>query len=221
MLSRLIQFIKMHFRRADNGLTQILLLNTLCFGGLLFLKTVLAVIGYEKAYLSLLHSLMLPSSWSSYLHQPWSLLTYSWVHTSLWAMLWGLLFLRILGRVIVGLLGSRHFVVLYLLGSLVGGLFFLVICQLSPHFRDVTHNLSGFSSSLYAVITAAATLAPRLPFSLLFLSNIRLRYIVGFLLLFSLIGLSGSTALPSIARLGGAVLGYGYVKLLYNNPRLS
>lgn len=222
MLKRLSQFITMHFRQSENGLMQILLLNVLCFGGLLLLKTALVLIGYEEAYSTLLRSLVLPGSWSTYLHRPWALFTYNWIHVSFLSTLWGLFLLHALGRIVLDLLSNRHFLILYLLGSLVGGLFFLLICQLSPHFRDTTASLSGFSGSLYAVMAAAATLAPQFSFYFLLLGPIRLKYVVGFLLLVSLIDLSSANATDpsSIAQLGGALLGYSYVKWVCAYPAL-
>lgn len=202
----------MHFQRAENGLMQVILLNVLCFVGLLLLKTGLVMVGQEATYTALCRSLVLPGAWGTYLHQPWALLTHSWVHTSLLSTLWGLLLLHALGQVVVNLFGSRHFVALYLLGGLVGGLFFLLLYQVSPHFQGASASLFGFSGSLYAVMAAAATLAPQLSFLLLLLGPVKLKYIVGFLVLFSLVELSGTDPAASIAQLGGALLGYCYIK---------
>ena len=220
MLNEFSQFIKAHFQRADNGLMQVILLNALSFVGLLLLKTVLIMAGHEAIYRALCHALTLPGSWATYWHQPWALLTHCWVHTSFFAMLWGLLLLYTLGQVVVNLVGSRHFIALYLLGGLVGGLLFLLLYHVSPHFQGTPASLLGFSGSLYAVMAAAATLAPQLPFSLLLLGPVKLKYIVGFLVLLALVDLSGTEPAASIAHLGGALLGYGYVKQLYGYPRL-
>ena len=220
MLNELSRLVKAHFQRADNGLMQVILLNVLSFVGLLLLKTVLVMAGHEATYRALGHALALPGSWATYWHQPWALLTHCWVHTSFLATLWGLLLLYTLGQVVVNLVGSRHFVALYLLGGLVGGLFFLLLYHVSPHFQGTSARLSGFSGSLYAIMAAAATLAPQLSFSLLLLGPVKLKYIVWFLVLLALIDLSGTEPAASIAHLGGALLGYGYVKQLYGYPRL-
>ena len=199
---------------------QIILLNAMSFVGLLLLKTVLVLVGGQATYAFLLQYLVLPSSWASYLQQPWTLLTYGWVHTSFFTTLWGFAILYTLGQIVVNLIGNRHFMALYLLGGLAGGGVFLLLYQLSPHLQDTSTLLFGFSGSLYAIVAAAATLAPQLSFSFLLLGAIRLKYIAGFLILFSLASLSGGAAADSAAQLGGALLGYLYVRQLYGYPRL-
>lgn len=221
MIYELGQLFRAHFRRAKNGFMQIILLNVLSFGGLLLLKTSLVLVGKQATYTALWQSLALPGSWASYVQQPWTLLTYSWLHTSFWATLWGLSLLYVLGQVVVNLIGNRHFLALYMLGGLGGGGLFLVLYQLSPYLRDTPVLLFGFSGSLYAIMMAAATLAPQLTFSFLLLGPVRLRYLVGFLVLLALADLSGGTPADSIAQLGGALLGYLYVKQLYGHPRLG
>ena len=213
-------FVKNQFQRTENGLMQIILLNAFSFVGFLMLKTGLVLIGREETYMALCRFLVLPGSWSTYLHQPWALLTYCWVHTSFWGMLWGVLLLRTLGQVVVNLLGNRHLVAVYLLGGLVAGGFFLLLYQVSPHCQGTSTSLCGFSGSLYAVMAAAATLAPQLSFSLLLLGPVKLKYIAGFFVLLSLANLSGTAPAISIAELGGALLGYSYVKQLYGYPWL-
>jgi membrane associated rhomboid family serine protease len=196
---------------------QVILLNALSFFTLLMLKVVLTVIGYEKAYLALYQHVALPASWSACLYQPWALLTHFWVHVSFFSTLWGLLFLHTLGQVVVNRLGSRHFVALYLLGGLAGGLLFLFLYSVAPHFRDTTASLSGFSGSLYAVMIAAATLVPQHTFSLFILGPLRLQYIAGVFVLFALMNLVGTEPATSIASLGGALLGYVYVRQYRGN----
>ena len=212
MMSDLIYFVRTHFQRSENGLMQVLLLNALSFFALLLLKIVLVIGGYEAAYTALCHSLALPASWSSFLHRPWSLLTHFWVHVSFVPTLWGLLLLHTLGQVVVNRLGSRHFVTLYLLGGLAGGLLFLLLYNVAPHFQGTTASLLGFSGSLYAVMVAAATLAPQFSFSFFLLGPLRLKYIAGFLVLTVLLNLVGAEPAASIAHLGGVLLGYIYVK---------
>lgn len=220
MMNEFFRFARSQFQQAKNGLMQIILLNVLGFLSLLLLRTGLVLAGKQVAYTALLQSLVLPSSWTSYLQQPWTLLTYSWVPTSFFTMLWGLVVLYTLGQVVVNLAGNRHFMALYLLGSVCGGSFFLLLYYFSPPLQNSAVVLVGFSGSLYAIIVAAATLAPQLSFSFLLLGPIKLKYIASFLLLLSLVGLSDSEPADSIAQLGGALFGYFYVKQLYGYPRL-
>lgn len=217
MISDFVYFVRTHFQRSQNGLMQVLLLNALSFLLLLLLKIVLVIGGYEMAYTALYQGLALPASWAVCLHQPWALLTHFWVHVSFFPTLCGLLLLHTLGQVIMNRLGSRHFVALYLLGGLAGGFLFLLLYNVAPHFQGTSASLLGFSGSLYAVMVAAATLAPQFSFSLFILGPLRLKYIVGFLVLVVLLNLVGAEPAASIAQLGGALLGYVYVKQQSSN----
>lgn len=219
-MNELVRFLKQHFQRAENGLMQIILLNGLSFVSLLVLKTVLVMAGKEAVYATLCRTLALPASWAACAHQPWSLLTHSWLHTDFWALLWGSLLLHTLGRVVVNLLGSRHLIALYLLGGLAGGLFFMLLYHVSPRLHGTPASLWGFSGALYAVVIAAAALAPQWSLSLLLLGPVPLKYIAGVLVLLAVAQLSSVAPATSMAQLGGALLGYAYVKQLYGYPWL-
>jgi membrane associated rhomboid family serine protease len=212
MINEFSRFAKAHFQRSENGLMQILLLNALSFLAILLLKIVLVVGGYEATYTSLCQNLVLPALWPAYLHQPWALLTHFWVHTSFFPTFWGLLLLHTLGQIAIQRLGSRHFVALYLLGGLAGGGFFLLLYNVAPHYQGTAATLSGFSGSLYAVVVAAAMLSPQHSLLFFLLGPLQLKYIVGFLVLFAVVNLVGNEPATSIAHLGGALLGYIYVK---------
>ncbi|XWN35553.1 MAG: rhomboid family intramembrane serine protease [Roseivirga sp.] len=219
-MQELVGFLKFHFQRAENGLMQLMLLNVLCFMALLVLKVALVVAGYEAIYPALYHALALPAAWATFCQQPWTLLTHMWVHTSLFATFWRLLLLYAFGQVIMQRLGSRHLVVLYLLGGLAGGGFFLLLYNVAPHFKGIPATLTGFSGSLYAVMVAAALLAPQRPFQLFLLGFFQLQYIVGFLVLLAFFDLAGEAPAESTAHLGGALLGYAYVQQLKGLPPL-
>jgi len=212
MINELIFFAKTHLRRPENSLMQVVILNALSFLALLMLKITFVIAGYESAYIALLQRLVLPALWPTYIHQPWTLLTYSWVHVSFFATFWGLLFLYSMGSVVVKRVGSRHFLAIYLLGGLAGGFLFLLLCNTVPYFHRVNTSLLGFPGGLYAVMVAAATLAPQLSF--LLFPSLRIKYITGCLVLISLVNLVGTEPATSIAHLGGAWLGYAYTHWL-------
>ena len=220
MINEFARFVKIHFQRSENGLMQILLLNACSFSVLLLLKIVLVVGGHGATYTVLCQSLALPASWSACLRQPWALLTHFWVHVSFIPTLWGLLLLHTLGRVAIQRLGSRHFVALYLLGGLAGGGFFLLLYNVAPHYQGATAILSGFAGSLYAVMVAAAMLSPQHSLLFFLLGPLQLKYIVGFLVLLAVVNLVGDEPAASIAHLGGALLGYIYVKQFEGYARL-
>lgn len=210
MLAEASSFIKKHFQRSENSLMQIILINALIFAALLLIKTALVLAGHEIYYQALYQFLSLPASWQSFLHQPWSIITHFWVHEHFFITIWSLLLLHAFGQPIMQSLGSQSLVALYVLGGIAGGVCFLLLYNLAPRFQGTSASLVGLTGSLYAVMVGAAIQIPDLAFRLLFLATIRIKYIVGFLLLLSFFELSSPQPAAGIANLGGALLGYIY-----------
>jgi len=72
----------------------------------------------------------------------------------------------------------------------------------------------GASAAVFAVVVAAATLLPDYTFFLLFLGPVRIKYIAAFYVIISFLGSVGSNAGGEIAHLGGALMGFVYIKQL-------
>jgi membrane associated rhomboid family serine protease len=211
MVAELRYFLKTHFQRSDNGLMQLILLNGLVFVGLLLIKTGLVLAGYEGWYQILFRTLTLPAVWETFLQQPWSLVTYFWVHDAFFDVVWHLLFLYSFGQLLLNSLSSKSLIVLYILGGLGGGICFLLLYNLAPGFQGIHTRLVGSAASLYAVMAGAATLLPHFYFQFLLIGRIKVKYIVGALLLLSCFELSQHQAV-GIANLSGALIGYWYVR---------
>ena len=221
MITKIGSFIKTHFQQPENGLMQVILINVLVFVALLLIKTAWVLTGYEAHYQTLYQYLSLPASWKAFLHQPWSIVTYFWVHEHFFGTIWSLLLLYAFGQVVMNSLGSKSLLALYVLGGVGGGIFFLLLYNLAPPFRGLSTSLIGSAGSLYAVMVGAATGVPYFSFRLLFLGTIRIKYIVGFLLLLSFLELSDHQPAAGIANLGGALLGYMYASQVSKLAGLS
>ncbi len=210
MASELGNFLKAHLQRSGNGLVQLILVNGLVFIGLLLIKTGLVLLGYEGAYQVLYQHVVLPTTWQALLNQPWSLLSYSWVHESFWELTWQLLLLYSFGQLILYRLGSKRLLLLYILGGLLGGLCCLLVYHIAPGFQGMPGAVAGASASLYAIMAAATTLFPHFYFHLLLVGRIRIPYILGGLLLLSCFEISQHQAV-GVANLSGALVGYVWV----------
>ncbi|MEL6152764.1 MAG: rhomboid family intramembrane serine protease [Bacteroidota bacterium] len=212
MTTEINRYLRQQWQRPGNGLMQIIIVNGIIFVATLLLHVVLVVVGYDAYFDQLLQRLAVPASWEALGQQPWSLLTHCWVHIRFFPLFWNLLMLQLFGQIVMDLLGSRHCWALYWLGGLVGSGFFLLLYNLSPHFRGTHAFLLGMQGSLYAIMAAAGTLAPRFSLHLLFIGPVQLRYLVGFALLVACYSLVDDAPAMGIAHLGGALFGYTYVK---------
>lgn len=220
MQQNLWEQFKGAFNKGNNALIQLILINGILFFIIRILEVVLALTGmiddtaiYHQVFLDLLG---LPSDLARLLLRPWTLITTFFTHYGFFHILFNMLFLYWFGRLIHEYLGNSRLVNLYVLGGLAGGILYILIYNLSPLFvQEVGRSsLIGASASVFAIVVAAATLMPDHQFYLLLLGPVRIKYIAIFYVALSFFGAIGSNAGGDIAHLGGALIGYVYVKRL-------
>ena len=204
------------FRKPNNGLMQIIFINVVIFLALIIAKVVFTLSGFSGIYQSILFKLQLPASFTNLLYQPWTIITYFFVHDDFFHILFNMLFLYWFGSLIHEYLGNKRLVNIYILGGLVGGLIYMVAYNLIPYFRPLVDSslMLGASGAAFAVVVAAATLLPDYSFLLLFLGPVRIKYIALFYIIVSFASSIGSNAGGNIAHLGGALIGFIYIKQL-------
>ncbi|GAA4018519.1 rhomboid family intramembrane serine protease [Hymenobacter fastidiosus] len=209
----IVNDIRTAFSRRDNALNQLLLINVLVFVAFILLRTVLFLVTKDKnAHLPILQWLAVPSVPGTLLTRPWTLLTYSFIHFDFFHILFNLLNLYWFGTLVREYLGDRRLVSLYVLGALAGAALYLLAFNLLPVFRDAPAILYGASAGVTAVILAAATLLPDYTFSIIFIGPVRIKYIAAVVVLVSVAGINGGNAGGEIAHLGGALLGFVFIK---------
>lgn len=220
MQRNLWEEFKNAFKKGNNGLIQLILINGIIFLMLRILEVVLTLTGiidqgfsYHQTYLNLLG---LPSDLGQVVLRPWTLITTFFTHYGFLHILFNLLFLYWFGRLVHEYLGDSRLINLYILGGLAGGILYILIYNLSPLFIDEVgrSSLIGASASVFAIVVGAATLMPDHQFYLLLLGPVKIKYIAIFYVAMSFFGAIGSNAGGDIAHLGGALIGYVYVKRL-------
>lgn len=157
----------------------------------------------------------MPSGISTLAVQPWSLITYMFVHENFLHILFNMLVLFWFGKIFCEYFNSRKIVAVYLLGGIAGALLFLLAYQLFPAFEAVKHSASliGASAGVIAVVVAISTLLPDYSMHLLFFGPVRLKYIAGFMVLLYLISIPDGNAGGNISHVGGALFGFVYTRL--------
>lgn len=206
------------FSRPNNGLIQIILINIVVF---LFIAVVWVVLKFSNniGFLSLVtDQLELPSSLYRLLYKPWTLFTYFFTHQDIFHILFNMLFLYWFGKIIDEYLGNRRLINLYILGGLVGGILYIAMYNLLPYFANQVElsTMLGASGAVYAVVVGAATLMPNYTFHLLFIGPVRIKWIAIFYVVISFVQLRAGNEGGNFAHLGGALLGFIYIKQLRN-----
>ena len=158
----------------------------------------------------------MPAYLPDLLYKFWTPATYMFGHSGLFHILFNMLWLYWLGRIFLDFLNKRQFIFTYLAGGLAGAALFLAVYNTFPVFQSSLQGavLIGASASVMAVIAATATLVPDYTISMLFLGPVKIKYLALVYFVLDLIGIAGSNPGGSIAHIGGAVLGFIYIKQL-------
>jgi len=204
------------FSKPDNGLIQIILINLIVFITLIFIRVIFTFSGGDDVYNAMMQWLMLPASVPEFIAKPWTLVTYFFMHERFFHILFNMLFLYWFGRIIKEFLGGGKVVSLYILGGLVGGVFYILIYNTIPLFTERIDSsmMLGASAGVFAVVVGAATFMPNYSMFLMFIGPVRIKYIALFYVILAFAQSTGTNAGGELAHLGGAAIGFFYIKQL-------
>lgn len=156
---------------------------------------------------SALTYLEMPSDLSTFIRQPWTLITYQFLHYDLLHILFNMLWFYWFGIMFHQIFGTRRLVGLYFLGGIGGALLYVAAYNLLPLFKGTTGYLLGASASILAIVTATAVRRPDYKVGLLFLGSISLKWIAIITIFIDLISIGSSNTGGHIAHIGGAIVG--------------
>ena len=211
----IVQDIRSTFNRRDNALMQLIWLNVLVFASLILLKFILkfsSAIGY---YPMVMTQVQISSALPVLLRHPWTLLTYAFTHEEFFHILFNMLNLYWFGQLVREYLGDRRLVSIYILGALAGAVLFLLTYNFVPAFQQgLGTPMVGASAAVTAIIVAGATLLPDYTFMLILIGPVKIKWIAAVVVLISLAGVNGGNPGGEIAHLGGALLGFVFIRQL-------
>lgn len=169
--------------------------------------------GDEPAlYHDILHFFCMSSDWMYVLTHPWVILTNMFLHEGFRHILFNMLFLYWFGRIFGDLLGNQRVLPLYLLGGIAGAVIFFISANLMPYGAGGARFALGASGAVMAIIVASGVIAPDYNFRLLFIGDVKLKYVVAVLVLMDLVLTAGDDNTGGhFAHLGGAAFGWFFV----------
>jgi len=161
---------------------------------------------------TILDWLALPADFESLASRPWTLLTYMFLHFDFLHILFNLLWLFWMGQIFLGYFDQRKLVTIYLLGGIAGGLVYVAGFNSFPVFAEVVTDsrLLGASASVIAIVMMLAVSAPNHTLNLVFIGEVKMKFIALISLLLYIIGISSTNAGGNLAHLGGAFAGVIY-----------
>lgn len=204
--------------RFSNGniLTRLILVNAAVFLVLALFHLITFLVGANGLYLAVLSKLQITASLKTLVYQPWSVLTYMFVHTGLLHILFNMLWLYWFGEIWMLYRGQRSILPLYLTGGLAGALLYIAAYNLIPVFAAQVYSsyMMGASAGVFAIVFAAATIHPNHEINLLIFGPVKIKYVAFISLLLDVVSIPYGNAGGYLAHAGGATLGFAYVKLL-------
>jgi membrane associated rhomboid family serine protease len=221
------------FRRYNNAHVQLILINVFTFVALAIPLVILKMSGFDEYFRAFHNNLAIPALFSDFVARPWTILTYAFVHDleGILHILFNMLTLYWFGRLFVEYLGSDKLIAVYVLGALAGAFFYLVAYNTIPFYLSnameakmftqkaygdlgLGIQMVGASGAINAIVVAAATLLPDYTFFLLFIGPVRIKYIAAVVVFISFLGTVGTNAGGNLAHLGGALMGFIFIKQL-------
>lgn len=214
----MLEEFKNAFQRHNNAHVQLIIINVAVFLVLVVFRVVLNVSQLPEIFEVIHQQLAIPAPILTFLEKPWTIITYAFVHdlTGIFHIFFNMLFFYWFGKLFVEYLGSDKLIAVYFLGAFAGAVAYLMVYNLIPFYRDRIPGggMIGASAAVYAVAVATATLLPDYTFFMMFLGPIRIKYIAGFYILVSFLGAVGPNEGGNVAHLGGALIGFFYIKQL-------
>ena len=143
--------------------------------------------------------LELPASLPRFITQPWSILTYMFMHAGVMHILFNMLWLYWFGALFLSLFSAKHLRGVYILGGICGGLLYMAAYNIFPYFRPMTEY---------------SYREPNYPIRLFLFGTIRLKYLALIVIGTDLLFITSSNAGGHIAHLGGALAGLWFAASL-------
>jgi membrane associated rhomboid family serine protease len=167
--------------------------------------------------------LSMPANLEILVYKPWTIITYMFLQREVFHILFNLLWLYWMGMIFMDFLNKRQFIFTYLAGGIAGALLYLLAYNTLPAFSELAQKsfLLGSSASVMAVVIGTATLVPDYTIRLLLFGAVRLKYLAIAYFVLDIIGMGGGNPGGSIAHIGGAILGFVFIKQLNSGRDLS
>ena len=212
-MATIITDLKESFRRG-NIYIQLIYINV----GVFIFTTLTGVILllFNRSLGGVFEWLELPASLPRFIIQPWSVLTYMFMHAGVLHILFNMLWLYWFGALFLNFFSARHLRGVYILGGICGGLLYMTAYNIFPYFRPMTEYsfMLGASASVLAIVAATAYREPDYPIRLFLFGTVRLKYLALVVIVTDLLFITSSNAGGHIAHLGGALAGLWFAASL-------
>ena len=188
-------------------------INVLVFLLFFLLRTIAYLFQLPSDFL--LEWFVFPKEPMEFLLKPWSIITYSFLHSGIWHILSNMLILYFSGIYFLNYFSPKRLLNYYFLGVIIGALVYMLSYNLFPAFQGTGRSyLMGASAGVMAVLIGIASHIPNMRVRLMLLGSVKFWWIAAFLVVLDVIQIPMGNAGGHLAHLGGASLGYLYTSQL-------
>ena len=146
--------------------------------------------------------------------KPWTLITYSFIHISIWDLFFNMLVLFYVSNALVNVFNNSLPIKIYFYGILTGGLFFVLFSSILN--KDI--DLIGASAGVRALLIFLCLYMPHKLVPIAFW-KVELKYVAYFIILIDVLGAFGVNSGGFIAHIGGDLLGMYFYSNLYSSNK--
>ncbi|OGC94715.1 MAG: hypothetical protein A2W25_16000 [candidate division Zixibacteria bacterium RBG_16_53_22] len=140
----------------------------------------------------------------------WQLVTYMFLHGSMWHILMNMFILWMFGSELERTWGSREFTKFYFAAGIGAGIINVIFAALRPEMSLIP--IIGASGAIYGILVAYAMLFPDRYVYVYFLFPVKVKYLVIFLVAIEFFSTYQADGVAHFAHLGGALVGFLYLR---------
>jgi membrane associated rhomboid family serine protease len=218
-----------NFFRSNDPLNRLILVNVCVYLGFLLLGIVANLAHFLQAKEGggfdqwVLDWFGVHSNWWLLITRPWTIVTSIFLHLDFWHIFFNMLMLWVGGKIFHSFFRPKQIYTVYILGGLIGNLFFVLSYNFFPIFADVVSQAVaiGASGGVLAVLIAAAAKAPNYQLRLILIGNVPLKWIAIVMVIIDVISIQSGNSGGHFAHLGGALFGFLYVYIPKWNHNLK
>jgi membrane associated rhomboid family serine protease len=144
---------------------------------------------------------------------PWSVITYSFLHQDPFHLLMNMVVIYYVSKLFFTRFSAKLFLNTYLLGGITGALVYVILLLMLPMFFGGGMPIIGASASVMAVLIFICTSLPQMEVSI-FTFKIKIWQLGAFFVVLDAIQVFSGYSAGSVTHLGGALLGYLYATQL-------
>ena len=216
-MANILEEIKQSFRQG-NFLTRLIYINAGVFVIVQLLCVIFRVLDISNIWVSYLE---LPAFFQTFIKQPWSIITYMFMHHDFIHLIFNLLTLYWFGKLFTNYFSQKQLVGLYILGGIGGAIFYFIAYNTisSLNSNIFFSYLIGASASVMAIIFALVKYIPNEEIHLALIGPVKLKYLGIGMLVLDVIGTTSVNAGGSISHIGGAVVGYVFAQTILTSGK--